>query len=240
MSTILWAFFLCLNFMKKLLVLIICLSGIAFSQFNAHVIKFEYDRHLEGEQGEKALAYHENYTFSYILVHEPVVQRIRMQADKLLYFYPKSNIAIFMNNPDGIIATQPVQLFVSGGTTDLGFSDMGLKMTDYLMRSDTLIKTWELQGKNKDEYVRIDVFSQNNHVFKTISYDAGDKIIKIVSLGHWINISNHYFPLNIKILENGRIDEYDFSNVELLKELPDSIPILFDLPDDCEIHEYKF
>jgi len=240
MSTLLWAFFLYLNFMKKFLILLICIPVVVFSQLTSGVIKFEYDRHLEGEQGEKAIAYHEIYSTSYILVHEPVIQHIRMQSDKLLYYYPQDNIAIYMNNPDGIIATQPVQLFVSGGTDDLGFSDMGLEMTDYLMRSDTLIKTWELQGKNKDEYVRIDVFSQSKHVFKTISYDAGDKIIKIVRLGNWINISNHYYPMKIKILENGRIDEYDFSNVELLKDLPDSIPSLFDLPDDCEIHEYKF
>ena len=240
MSTSLWAFFLCVNFMKKLFVLTICIVVFAFSQFNTRVIKFEYDRHLDGDQGEKAIVYHENHSASYIFVHEPLVQHIKMQAEKLLYYYPESNIAIFMNNPDAVIATQPVQLFISTGTDDLGLSDIGFKMTDYLMINDTLIKTWEVQGNNKVEYIKIDVFSQNKRVFKTISYDLENKIIKSVSFEDWINISNHYFPLSIKILEAGRIDEYDFRNVELLKELPDSILPLFDLPDNCEIHEYKF
>ena len=240
MSTILWAFFLSENFMKKILILFICLTTIAFSQFNKTVVQFEYERHLDGDQGEKATVYHENFFTSYILVHEPVVQHIRMQADKLLYYYPESNIAIFMNNPDALIATQPVQLFISTGTEDLGLSDIGFQMSDYYMQGDTLIRTWEIKGNNKDEYIKIDIFSQDGFVFKTISYDADDKVIKIVRSSDWINISNHYYPLNIVILENGRINEYDFRNVELLRVLPDSIPKLLDLPDNCEIHEYKF
>jgi len=240
MSTILWAFFLYEVFMKKILILFICLTTVAFSQFTKTVVKFEYDRHLDGDQGEKATVYHENFLTSYILVHEPVVQYIRMQADKLLYYYPESNIAIFMNNPDALIATQPVQLFISTGTDDLGLSDIGFQMSDYYMQGDTLIRTWELMGDNKDEYIKIDIFSQGGFVFKTISYDDDDKVLKIVRLSEWMNISNHYYPLNIVILENGRIDEYEVKNVELLQELPDSIPPKLDLPDNCEIHEYKF
>ena len=180
--------------MKKIFILIICTISLAFSQFTPHVIKFEYDRQLDEEPGEKAVVFHENYSASYIFVHEPVVQHIRMRAEKLLYYYPNSNIAIFMNNPDALIATQPVQLFISTGSDDLGLSNIGFEMNDYYLNSDTLIRSWELEGKNKDEYIKIDVFSNKEKVFKTITYDADDKIIKIVRLRDWINISNHYFP----------------------------------------------
>lgn len=226
--------------MKKILIISICFFTLAFTQFSDKVISFEYSKTINGTFEESAkIFYHPNLN-SYMFVHDPLDQFVRMQADRLLYFYPERNIAIYLNNPDAMIATIPVQLFVNTGAEDLGLSDLGFKLMDYYTSNDTLIGTWEIKGKSKEEYVKIDVFSDIDNVFKTLSYDAKNKLIKSVKYAEWIKLSNYAFPLKISIFEDGKIEVYDFSNVKILSELPDSIPGLFNLPDDCEIHEYKF
>lgn len=226
--------------MKKVLIIYLCVFVFAFSQFSNKIITFDYSKSSNGSYEESVEVFYQPFIASYMFVHDPLIQHIRMQPDRLLYYYPDRNIAIIMNNPDALIATNPVQLFVKTGSEDLGLSDLGFKLIDYQTNHDTLISTWEIKGKNKDEYIRIDVFSDVNNIFKTLSYDAKDKLIKSVRYGKWTELSNYPFPLQITIFEDGKVEEYNFSRVALLSDLPDSIPGLFDLPENCEIHEYKF
>ena len=212
----------------------------AFSQFSNKIITFDYVKTANGSYEESVKVFYQPYIASYMFVYDPLIQHIRMQPDRLLYYYPDRNIAIFMNNPDALIATNPVQLFLKTGSEDLGLSELGFDLIDYRALNDTLISTWEIKGKNKDEYIRIDVFSDVNSIYKTLSYDARDKLIKSVQYTGWTKLSNYPFPLQIKIFEEGKVEEYNFSNVKFISELPDSIPGLFHLPEDCEIHDYKF
>jgi hypothetical protein len=226
--------------MKKIAILCFCVTAFVFAQFPEKVVTFKYSKTRDGDSEETALVYYEPYKASYMFVTDPLTQYVRMFADQLLYYYPDRNIAIKMNNPDALIATIPVQLFVNSGAEDLGLTDLGFELTDYYAQGDTLVRTWELSGKKKDEYLRIDVFSHKEHVFRTLSLDADKKMIKSVTYSDWMNISNDAYPLEIVILEDGHIEEFRFEGVKHLNGLPDSIHSYFNLPKDCDIHEYIF
>jgi hypothetical protein len=226
--------------MKKIAILCFCVTAFVFAQFREKVVSFNYSKTRNGNKEESADVYYKPYKASYMFVTDPLNQYVRMLPDQLLYYYPDRNIAIFMNNPDALIATVPVQLFVNSGAEDLGLTDLGFTLTDYYALGDTLVRTWELSGKKKDEYLRIDVFSHKEHVFRTLSLDADKKMIKSVTYSDWIVISNNAYPLKIVILEDGDVEEFRFDNVKHLNGLPDSIQPHFNMPKDCDIHEYIF
>jgi hypothetical protein len=224
----------------KIIVLILFLFSIAYSLSPGTVIYFEYQKERNGDKLEKASVYYDHFKGSYMFISEPVVQNIKMIPEYLLYYYPKKNMALVMNNPEALISTTPVQLFALTGSEDQGLSGIGFSLTGYELRQDSLVKTWELEGKKKKEYVRIDVFSKDLEIIKTRSYDADDTLIKEVIYKNWITVNNYSYPLEIDIRENKQNDNYKFQNVKILENIADSIMNKFRLPEDCEIHEYTF
>lgn len=232
--------FFCDGFMKKILLLSISLFIFAFSQFSEKVVSFNYEKQSNGDKKESARVYYEQAAASYIMVYDPLDQLIRMLPDHLLYFYPGRDIALIMNNPDALISTIPVQLFVNAGSEDLGLGAMGFVLDHYDLKQDSLIRSWEAKGKKRDEYIRIDVISKNKRVLKALSYDHQGELIKEVAYDDWMTLSNYDYPLNISVKEGDRTDNYHFNNVTLLQGIPDSVLNKYILPEDCEIHEYKF
>jgi len=241
MSTFLWAFFFSAINMKKIaILLLVCQISIGLSQTSGDVLSFEYKKENQGVARESVVVYYDKFEGSYMLVTEPVIQRIKMISDRLLYYYPLKKMALTMNNPDALTATTPVQLFINTGSEDMGLNAMGFTLSGHEMLGDTLIKTWELKGKKKKEYIRIDVFAKEMEVFKTLSYDADKNLIKEVAYSNWIELNNYAFPLTIAIKEKDNSDTYVFSKVKNIEFIPDSIKAKFYLPEDCEIHEYVF
>ena len=84
----------------KIIIIILCLFSIAYSIAPGSVIYFEYQKEFNGSKQESASVYYAPYIGSYIFVNEPVIQNIKMISESLLYYYPKKNIALIMNNPD--------------------------------------------------------------------------------------------------------------------------------------------
>ncbi len=226
--------------MKHKIIIIICLFSIAYSIVPGSVIYFEYQKEKNGSKQESASVYHVPYIGSYIFVNEPIIQNIKMISESLLYYYPQKNIALIMNNPDALISTTPVQLFTNTGSEDQGLGDMGFSLKEYELKRDTLIKTWELKGKKKKEYIRIDVFSKDQEIIKTRSYNNDNSMIKEVNFRNWIKINNYAYPLEIEILENNDTNKYTFWGIKELDALPDSLMNKFSLPENCDIHEYTF
>jgi hypothetical protein len=224
----------------RIFILILCLFSIAYSLTTGSVIYFEYQKERNENKLETALVYYEHSKASYMFITDPVIQNIKMIPDRLLYFYPEKNTALIMNNPDAVIATSPVQLFINTGSEDQGLSSLGFSLTSHELRQDTLVKTWEIKGKKKKEYIRIDVFSKELHIMKTRSYDADNLLIKEVNFSNWIKVKNYLYPLEIEIRENDLIDHYRFWNIKQMENLPDSIINEFHLPENCEVYEYTF
>ena len=212
----------------------------AYSIAPGSVIYFEYKNEFNGIERESASVYFIPYIGSYMFINEPVIQNIKMITESLLYYYPQKNIALIMNNPDALISTTPVQLFVNTGSEDQGLSELGFSLNGYELKADTLIKTWELKGKKKKEYIRIDVFSKDQAVIKTRSYDADKSMIKEVNYRNWLIVNNYAYPMEIEILENNDTNLYDFWGLKIFDHIPDSIMNKFTLPEDCDIHEYTF
>ena len=46
--------------------------------------------------------------------------------------------------------------------------------------------------------------------------------------------------MSVEIIEADIKSQYNFSGIEILKNIPDSIEQKFKLPDNCEIYEYKW
>lgn len=225
---------------KQLFIILVCLFSIGFSQSLPQTVSFDYQKTTDGHEQESASVYFDPFEGSYMFIHSPVIQRVRMISDNLLYYYPVRNIALILNNPKLTIATTPVQLFVYTGSDDLGLSDLGFSLTDYKAKNDTLIKIWELKGKKKNEYIRIEVFSLNLNVLKTISYDSGNSIIKQVYYDDWILVDHYSYPMKITIIEEDQTSNYAFDHVKRQGTVTDSIKAQFKLPNDCQIHEYTF
>ncbi len=211
-----------------------------YSQTSMSVINFDYQKESNGNKQESASVYFDPNIGLYIFIREPIIQYIKMAADRLIYYYPKKNMALFINNPDALISTTPVQLFVYTGSEDLGLSSMGFSLINHDFKGDSLITIWEIKGKKKREYIRIEVCSKNERIIETRSFDIKNVLMKKVSFSNWLKLNNNLYPLNIKIIENDLIDIYNFSHVKTLDSIPDSVKDNFKLPEDCEIHEYIF
>ncbi len=224
----------------KINIILLFVLSITFSVVRASVVYFEYQKEFNGVEQESALVYYAPYEGSYMFINKPVTQYIKMISESLLYYYPLKNIALILNNPDALIATTPVQLFINTGSEDQGLSELGFSLNKYELKSDTLVKTWELKGKKKKEYIRIKVFSKDQEIIKTQSYDSDNSISKEVNFSNWLNVNNYAYPLEIVILENNDTSRYIFRGIKKLESIPDSFMEKFKLPEDCDIHEYTF
>jgi hypothetical protein len=122
----------------------------------------------------------------------------------------------------------------------MGIAGLGFSLNEHFFRGDTLVKVWELKGKKKNEYIRIEVFNTNKSVVKTLSFDYENKLIKSVLFEDWVNQHNYAYPMKIVINDADVSNSYVFSDLEIIESIPDSILNMFILPEDCEIHEYTW
>lgn len=218
--------------------ILLILSALSFATpLNIYI---EYDILSENEQNGYGMVFYNLYEGMFMQVLEPVNQRVRMNLEKFIYYYPNENTAMLMNNRNGTLASTPIQLFLNTGSEDLGLSNIGFSLKDHIIRQDTLIKIWELKGKKKREYIHIDVYIHDKQVFKTESYDGNEKLIKKVEYYNWKELDNYFYPMRLRINENEIWIEYNFFNLTKLDTIPDSVYQAFKLPEDCDIYEYTW
>ncbi|MCK4531104.1 MAG: hypothetical protein KAU44_07980 [Candidatus Marinimicrobia bacterium] len=218
--------------------ILLILSALSFATpLNIYI---EYDILNENEQNGCGVVFYNLYEGMFMQVLEPVNQRVRMNPEEFIYYYPNKNIAMLMNNRNGTLASIPIQLFLNTGSEDLGLSSIGFSLKDHIIRQDTLIKIWELKGKKKREYIHIDVYIHDKQVFKTESYDGNEKLIKKVGYYNWKELDNYSYPMRLRINENEIWIEYNFYNLTKLDTIPDSVYQAFKLPEDCDIYEYTW
>jgi hypothetical protein len=218
--------------------ILLIFSALSFATpFNIYI---EYNILSENEQNGYGMVFYNLYEGMFMQVLEPVNQRVRMNPEKFIYYYPNENIAMLMNNRNGTLASTPIQLFLNTGSEDLGLSNIGFSLQEHLIRQDTLIKIWELKGKKKREYIHIDVYIHDKQVFKTESYDGNEKLIKKVEYYNWKELNNYFYPMQLRINENEVWKEYNFYNLTKLDTIPDSVYQAFKLPEDCDIYEYTW
>ena len=204
------------------------------------IIYVEYHKNSSDTFLEHSSIYYDNFKGMFMQVLEPVNQRVRMNPEEFIYYYPNKNIAMLMNNRNGTLSSTPLQLFLNTGSVDLGLSSMGFSLKDHIIRQDTLIKIWELKGKKKREYIHIDVYIHDKQIFKTESYDGNEKLIKKVEYYNWKELNNYFYPMRLRINENEIWIEYNFFNLTKLDTIPDSVYQAFKLPEDCDIYEYTW
>ncbi|MEA1878401.1 MAG: hypothetical protein U9N86_16285 [Bacteroidota bacterium] len=200
----------------------------------------QYSKTTQSDPQETARVFFDPAIGMHLFVDSPVKQRVKMDAERFLYYYPDKNIALAMDNRDATLASASMQLFLYTDSEDLGLSNIGFKLINYSVKNDTLIKKWEIKGKKKRESIQIEVYIHHERVQKTRSYDGFGKQIKEVVFSHWYELNNYFYPMHLSIKENDRISEYDYKQLKLLESIPDSILAMFILPEDCEIHEYQF
>lgn len=75
---------------------------------------------------------------------------------------------------------------------------------------------------------------------KTLSYNYDNKLLKHVEFSHWLELNNYSYPMNLSIRENYKVSDYSFTDLKFLKEIPDTVKIKFNIPEDCVVHEYKW
>jgi hypothetical protein len=199
-----------------------------------------YTKYQADLSPEIAKVFYDEYLGMYLLIQEPVLQYVNMNPETFIYYYPKDNMAMIMNNRDGVLASAAIQLFLNTASEDMGIAGLGFSLNEHFFRGDTLVKVWELKGKKKNEYIRIEVFNTNKSVVKTLSFDYENKLIKSVLFEDWVNQHNYAYPMKIVINDADVSNSYVFSDLEIIESIPDSILNMFILPEDCEIHEYTW
>lgn len=198
-----------------------------------------YEKHEGTETSEIAGVFYAAHRGMYLLIDHPVRQWVHMNADHFIYYYPDENMALKMNNPDGTLSTSALQFFMFSDSEDMGLGDAGFALSGHRVSADTLIKTWELKGKSKREYMRLDVFSYRGHVVKAVSGND-QKEIKRVFFSDWLERDHYNYPMTLKIFEENKRSEYYFNDLRILEDIPDSVMGLFTLPEDCKIYEYRW
>ncbi|MCK4812822.1 MAG: hypothetical protein KAT14_02675 [Candidatus Marinimicrobia bacterium] len=199
-----------------------------------------YEKYKEGITVEKGRVFYHPHRGMHLFVDQPVIQRVKMAPDRYMYYYPDENIALYMNNRNRILASESLQLFLNTDREDLGLSDLGFILTDHYFTGDTLIKVWEIEGKKKKEHIQIDVFYHQKRVYKIISYSGNGEEIKRVYFDDWQARDHYYYPMYIRVLEDGNRSVYIYHDLRIIKGLPDSVIELFTLPEDCKIYEYEW
>ena len=199
-----------------------------------------YTKYQSDLSPEIAKVYYDELLGMYLLIQEPVIQYVNMNPETFVYYYPQENMAMIMNNRDGVLASAAIQLFIHTASEDMGIAGLGFSLNEHFFKGDTLVKVWELQGKKKNEYIRIEVFHINQSVVKTLSFDHENKLIKSVLFSDWLEYHNYAYPMNIMITDAQVSNTYVFSDLHILEAIPDSIMNFFMLPEDCDIHEYSW
>lgn len=200
----------------------------------------EYNKHQDDHALEIASVYFDSFIGMYLLVREPVLQYVNMNPESYVYYYPNEKMAMIMNNRDGVLASAPLQLFSYSGSEDMGISGLGFKFSKHYFKSDTLVKVWELEGKKKNEYLRIEAYHSQKHLLKTLSYNNENELMKQVEFSDWLEVKNYKYPMSIEIQEAGKKSLYNFSNLSVIENIPDSVKQTFKIPEDCVVHEYKW
>ena len=57
----------------------------------------------ENEQNGYGMVFYNLYEGMFMQVLEPVNQRVRMNPEEFIYYYPNKNIAMLMNNRNGTL-----------------------------------------------------------------------------------------------------------------------------------------
>ena len=89
-------------------------------------------------------------------------------------------MAMIINNSDAVLASAPIQLFVHASSEDMGVQGMGFSLQNHYFKHDTLVKVWELKGKQKDEYLKLEAYHSKTNLLKTVSYNNEKKVMKTV------------------------------------------------------------
>ena len=205
-----------------------------------HCIKVDYHEEKTNAIEEIAQVFYHSTKGMYLFVKQPVMQYVRMDLDNYTYFYPENNMALVINNSDAVLASAPIQLFVHASSEDMGVQGMGFVLKEHFIQNDTLVKVWELKGQQKDEYLRLEAYHSRKYLLKTVSLDNENEVMKTVIFNDWLDYNNYSYPMSIKIIESDVKSHYTFSNIEILEDIPDSVERKLKLPEDCEIHEYKW
>ena len=122
-----------------------------------------YTKYQRDLAPEVAKVFYDEHLGMYLLVQEPVIQYVNMNPETFIYFYPQENMAMIMNNRDGVLASAALQLFLNTASEDMGIAGLGFSLNEHYFKGDTLVKVWELKGKKKNEYIRIYVFNHKKN-----------------------------------------------------------------------------
>ncbi len=222
---------------KKTLILLLFIASILIAKDNCvHVKYIETQKNTANKMAE---VFFDPLYGMYLMISDPIVQNVRMNPEEYIYFYPQENMAMIMNNRDGVLASAPLQLFLYAGSEDMGISGLGFELKEHYLKSDTLVKIWELKGEKKQEYLRIEAFHSKDHLLKTMSYNSNNDLMKLVEFKEWQELNNYSYPMQLIIMEEERKSHYNFQDLYILKDIPDSVKAKFTIPKDCVIYEYK-
>ncbi|MBW6458745.1 MAG: hypothetical protein K0B52_06245 [FCB group bacterium] len=212
----------------------------AFAMTAGDGICIRYQKEQNGRTLERGKIYFHVREGMYLLLDHPLNQRVSMRPEQFVYYYPDDNIALIMNNREQAIAPGFLQLFLYSDREDPGLTELGFILREHTMQSDTLIKAWELKGVKKREYVRIEMYYHRERVYKSLSYDASGDIIKQVRFADWRRGQKYFYPMHIRVGDEAVTYEYRFDDLQFIAGIPDSVKLLFLLPEDCEINAYTW
>ena len=229
-----------MKYLVRTILLFPFLISILFCNSKQETICVEYQKHENEREAEHGRIYFHSRDGMWLLLDRPVNQRVRMRPDQFVYYYPDDKIALIMNNRDHALAPAFLQLFLYTDREDPGLTELGFILREHTAHGDTLIKTWELKGVKKREYVRIDMYYHRERVYRSVSTDASGNVIKEVFFSDWQKGETYHYPMHVKITDEDRTQKYGFKNLHFLTQVPDSVIQLFMIPQDCEIHEYNW
>ncbi len=220
-----------------LFIFLLFLSALPFAE--ERPLSLAYEKRQASAAAENGRVFFDPHYGMYLFVDSPVCQRVVMNGDHFIYYYPEENVALKMTNREGTLSTAALQLFMYSDREDLGLQGLGFVLTGHETAGDTLVKIWEKRGKSRQEYMRLKVYVFRERVVKTISSDD-KKELKRVFFSGWQERDRRYYPMNIRIREDGLDTDYSFKDLRFLTEIPDSVVRRFILPEDCEVYEYRW
>lgn len=175
-------------------------------------------------------------------INYPVNQLMVFNDQNLTIYYPDEKRAFRMT---GNVAQHLgfFQAFLGSMDEDFGLSELGFKLRDQVVNSDTLTTYWNPSKKLKKQYGEFTLIFAADRIIYAESRKSDNSVLSNSVFSDHIQYGTYYFPLSIHTTNssegNPTVEDVKFSSPQFNAELPDNV-VNFKLPRDVKIEKIKW
>lgn len=223
---------------SRIVVFIIAVSSMLSA--GERVYHVEFEKQQQNAPIEKAQVFYGDHCGFYMIIDEPVYQRVRITAARSTYIFPQEKTVIIFKNKNYGLLFPSIELFFNVGKDDYGLSQSGFSLDSYSLKGDSLITQWSVKGDKKSQQLYMSVYRLENVPVKIESFDNKRKLKKRMLFSAWEKHNFQNYPMDVTLISEKEQSEYHYKDLKIMETLPDSLETLFSYPESWKVYEYSW